>query len=195
MNPKTTTYSNLIFKTLILCSCLIMSVPSECFGINLGSPEQDESTDPELITCTIDKYGIKFLCDPHWTVQDINGNIFVTISKNPSIILTFAKIDSKIAFTSQISFQFLKQKNLYSDGFKMEAINFAGKNAIKVKAFSRTEPNMRRSDYFLINDSALYGVLFSAYPKESWEDFKFVIKKIEDSVVFTKIDHPENRKE
>ncbi|MBU0469715.1 MAG: hypothetical protein KKD07_00970 [Candidatus Omnitrophica bacterium] len=205
-----------MFKTIIICSLLLLALPSKCFGIYLDNAEHKdlkenastllkETTPPhkdvkrlnssELITCSIDKFGIRFLCDPHWDIQDIDDNIFVTISKTPSVILTFAKIDSKIAFSQQISLEFLKQRNLYSDGFKMEDVKFAGKNAIKVKAFSKTEPNMRRSDYFLINDSSLYGILFSVYPKESWEDFKFIIKTVEDSIFFIEKSDPENRKE
>lgn len=234
MNSKKITNSNLMLKTIILCSLLILSLTSKCFAIFLDAPEKKDvveksstkekipitktdqrsnkaqdikpgsdkneisnvsSAEPELIMCTVDKYGIKFLCDPHWIIQDIDENIFVTISKNPSIILTFAKIDSEIAYSSQISLEFLKQKDLYADGFKMEEIKFAGKNAVKVKAFSKTEPNMRRSDYFLVNNSELYGILFSAYPKEGWEDFKFIIKEIEDSIVFTEIDDQEKGKE
>ncbi|HBG61857.1 MAG: hypothetical protein A2Y03_03280 [Omnitrophica WOR_2 bacterium GWF2_38_59] len=209
-------YSKLIYKTIVFCSLLILSLPSKCFGIYLDVPENKDSkvnpsnqsnetkpaiktikrlNDSELITCTIDKFGIKFSCDPHWTIQDIDNNIFVTISNTPSVILTFAKIDSKITFAHQISFEFLEQRNLYADGFKMEDVKFANKNAIKVKAFSKTEPDMRRSDYFLIDGSALYGILFSVYPKESWDDFKFVLKTVEDSIVFTETIPSEDRKE
>ncbi|VAW15658.1 hypothetical protein MNBD_BACTEROID05-819, partial [hydrothermal vent metagenome] len=45
-------------------------------------------------------------------------------------------------------------------------------------------PDIRLSDYYFVHNTALYGTLFSVYPKEQWSKQQYVVEKIKKSFQF-----------
>jgi len=135
-------------------------------------------------TCVNQPLEIKYLCREDWKVRDVDGSVLIIISSDPTVTLTITKIDSSVNFLSQLTQPALQDMDLYAEGFQTEQVNFAGRDALKVKAISKKYSDIRILDYFLVHDRNLYGVLFSVYPKEHWENYQFIIKKIVESFEF-----------
>ena len=171
-------------KILLFCCCLSVLWSYPCFAQNTtGQKQNNEETEKNnLVTCTSEQYNIKFLCNLKWTLKFIDDDTTMfTISKSPYVTLTISHIDEDISFLAQVTKSFLEKKNIYAENFQRARFPFAGGESIKVKAFSKIEPDMRFVSYFFLNDKGLNNVLFSVYPKSKWDDYKFLIKEITES--------------
>jgi len=147
---------------------------------------QGKAQNFDLQTCKNEKYQLEYLCDPSWEVAEGENSVFIIISSEPAITVTILKAESPFAVLGQISHEVLKGWEQYADGFKKDEGQFAGQNAIIIKAFSSEFPEVRLLDYYVIHDSFLYNVLFSINPKTEWDNYKFLIKQISDSFQFIK---------
>lgn len=151
---------------------------------SIGLFNSNESKSVEKDLCTNEGLGVQYFCDPQWKRRDIDDAVLIIISSDPAVTLTITKINSRILYMEQLTKRMLEDKALYAKGFRTRNVTFANKKAIQVKAFSRQHSGRRLLDYYFVHDGKLYAVLFSVYPKEKWDDYKFLIKKIGESFDF-----------
>ena len=132
--------------------------------------EEDVSVDEpgELPICKIKDMGIQFLCDLNQEViMAEDGVERVVMQEDPIITMAFKKLDKKFLFLSQLNTYFFKQTGLYKDGFRLENVEFAGHDAVLVKALSAFSDNTQRRDYFYIYDGVTVQVSF-LFSDEKW---------------------------
>lgn len=141
-----------------------------------------------LESCNDKVLSIEFLCNPDWEYHISEGALMVVISSQPLVTATFAKIDSSVSFLTQLNKEELVKKNLYRTGFKQELTKTNGQDSVVVRAFSRSEPQRRVLDYFFIHEGGLFGALFAVSPIDDWDDYKFLIKTMADSIMLIKRD-------
>ena len=164
--------------------CLVVVAVFGFSGIRLGYAAEKDVKNLKLDYCKEKSLGIKFKCDKDWEIQTIKDAVLVVISSEPDVTLIIAKIDSRIKFLSQLTKDFLSSKDRYAPGFRLENINFVDRKALKVKAFAKNNKDKRILDYYFLNNSVLYGILFSVNPKEDTSQFKFLFKQIIDDFKF-----------
>jgi len=177
-------------RTLVLLVLLVLTISS------VGKAERyvDLTVDSELIeeriladkenlvTCYVRSCGLKFLCNPNWHMKIIDENsTLITISQEPYVTLAISRIDADVKYLGQLSNEFFEGKNLYLDNFRKDYADFAGTNAIELKAFSLMEPDMRYLGYFYFNEKKLYSVFFAIYPKDYWDKYQFLIREVRQS--------------
>ena len=131
--------------------------------------------------CRLDDYGLTYLCNPGWIVEKQDDVTLVVVSTDPLIMITVRFPDSKIKLLAQLSKIYFQDKQWYQPGFQKEGCTFAGREAIRIKAFPSDNPEVRVTDYFFMNQGKLVGVFFSVFPKERFEETQFQIKEIADS--------------
>lgn len=136
----------------------------------------------ELESCNDSNLKIEFLCNPKWEYHISNGALMVTISSEPMVTATFARLDSGMTHLAKLTMDDLTKRNLYRTGFKSEYIKINGQDSVVVRAFSRSEPERRVLDYFYIHDGGLFGVLFAVSPIDDWDNYKFLIKTMAESI-------------
>ena len=158
---------------------LVLMVPA----LQTSANEMNVEMGPDDM-CQVKDLGVKFLCQKDWAIRPVDDAVLVIISAEPDVTLIVARIDSRIKFLSQLTNSFLETKERYARGFRTERVKFADREAIKVKAFAKDKPQKRLLDYYFINDSSLYGVLFSVKPKEDTDDYKFLFQDIIDRFEF-----------
>jgi len=134
--------------------------------------------------CIDSNLGVKFHCNPNWVIQQNEDNLVVTISSYPEVTFTIEKTKLRIGFLSQLTQWSLNKMQRYAEGFGTERNTIANREALKVKAFSKENPRVRLSEYYLIHNLTLYRVVFSIQPKDEWDNYKFLIKMIMDSFNF-----------
>ena len=96
--------------------------------------------------CRDKELGIKFLCDFGWEQRKKDNALLFTINTDPIVKLKILKIDLDIKYIQQLSREDLEAIGQYKKGFIVEEVKVAGLNAIKVKAFSRSDPNIRSEE-------------------------------------------------
>lgn len=138
----------------------------------------------EMGWCTDKSLNVGFLCRSDYDTRLENGRLVTTLSKEPSVVLSVEKTRLRLGFLSQISKSYLEDSGLYADGFGEEHVRIAGRETLYVKAYGRQNENMRLADYYLINHLELYHLSFSIEPKDQWDNYKFVVKKIAESFYF-----------
>ena len=151
---------------------------------SVSSPGLNNIVQSELFPCQDDELGVRLLCNPEWQLETDKNATLLIISSNPAVTLTIAKQKSPIVFIEQLNPSLLMELGQYKEGFQIEEILLAHQKAIKVKGFYEAYPEIRLLDYYLVHDSLLYMIYFSVNPKESWEDYQFLFKKIIDSLSF-----------
>ena len=164
----------LFFATLCLF-CL--------FASSVLAADQKEVT---LQSCSDQKLGIKFLCNPDWDLETQNDAMLITISDNPRVLLTIMKSTQSVLLLEQLTERMLTSIVDYKDGFTKNRIPFAGGEAMAVEGSLESAPQIRVLDYYVIHDNSLYGILFSVEPKEKWDDYKGVIDTIAKSIEFVR---------
>lgn len=152
----------------------------------LAEGKFDPSTD-NLVICKDDALGVKFLCDPNWKMRSEDGAVFIILSSDPDVTLIIAKLPSPFHYLEQLSDETLAGMQHYADGFKVEKVSISGRLALKVKAFSKIIPENRLLDYYLVQDDAVYSLLFSVNPKEKIDDYKFTFQAVAESFSLVKV--------
>lgn len=148
------------------------------------SIDSTDTSKEDLLTCKDEELGVRLLCNPDWELQTDKETILIIISSDPAVTLTIARQKTPLISVEQLSNTLLTELGQYEEGFDTERIHLAGQEAIKVKGFYKSYPQIRLLDYYLIHNSSLYMVLFSVNPKEKWDDYKFLIKRITESLSF-----------
>ncbi len=137
------------------------------------------------VDCVNKDLGITFYCNPNWEMTNTKNKLIITISTYPHVTFTVEKLNSKMNFLSQINRFNLESMNRYAEGFGTEHITIANRETLKIKAYSKKNPYVRLSDYYLINNLALYRISFSVNDKDDWDKYKFLIRDIMKSFNFT----------
>jgi len=140
--------------------------------------------DEGMVWCTDKTLNVGYLCRADYDTQLENGRLVTTLSKEPSVAFKVEKTQLKLGFLSQISKNYLEDSGLYADGFAEEHVRIAGRETLYVKAYGRQNENLRLADYYLINHLELYHLSFSIEPKDQWDNYKFMVKKIAESFYF-----------
>ena len=137
------------------------------------------------VDCVDKNLGITFYCNPNWKIISSKNKLSTTISTYPNVTFTVEKLNSKMDFLSQINRFSLESMNRYAEGFGTEHITIANRETLKIKAYSKKNQYVRLSDYYLINNLALYRISFSVNDKDDWDKYKFLIRDIMKSFNFT----------
>ena len=140
---------------------------------------QEDTGQREL--CRLDDFGLTYLCDPRWIVEKQDDLTLIVVSNDPLIIITVRYSDPKIKFLVQMNKVYFQERSWYLPGFQTESAIFAGRDAIRVKAFPSDNPQVRVTDYYFMNRGRLTSVFFSVFPKERFEEAKFRVKALADS--------------
>jgi len=138
-----------------------------------------------LYKCTDKKIGVSLLCNEEWRLHEGKESILLVMYRNPAVTLTVTRISKELKFLTQLDKDSLKSLGNYKDGFRSDYDTIAGEKAIKVNGFSEEYPNIRLQDYYVLHNGQLYGFLFSVNPKQEWDSYKFLIKKMSESFEFT----------
>jgi len=134
-----------------------------------------------LFDCRLYDPSMEFLCNPDWETQKVQGTTIIKVSVDPYVAMSVSRVSSDIVYVEQLSHSFFEERKLYEKGFTQDFVKLAGMDAVQVKAFSKREPDMRFLSYFFFHKGTLYNILFSVYPKERWEEYKFLFKRIKNS--------------
>lgn len=145
-------------------------------------PQKDLIKRYQLEPCNEAELAIEFLCNPAWEYHVSKDALLVVISKEPLVTATFARMDAEVNYLYQLNKNTLAKKNLYRKGFKADLKKVNGQDVMVVRAFSRSEPQRRVLDFFYIHQGELFGALFAVHPIDNWDDYKFLIKAISESI-------------
>lgn len=174
--------NNLILILLGVLLCLPQPV-------SFASEEKSENNQYGLESCHDKKLRVGFLCNPGWGYQLVEDGLLVVIASDPIVTVTFARIDSEISRLPKLNKSVLMGKNLYQKGFRRELTTLNDQDVVIVRAFSKKNPDRRVLDHFFIHEDKLFGVLFSVSPKVQWDEYKFLIKEVADSIMLYKDGH------
>jgi hypothetical protein len=177
-----------------LAAVLVLSLPVCALAAEYPADQIVDKTtvngvEIPLYSCTDDEFKLKVLCNPDWGLETYSEAFLMAISEDPAVTLTIVKLKFKIEDISQLTDLYLQETKHYAKGFATERVLFAGHEAVMVKSFAAEYPEIRLLDYYVIHEGQLYGFFFSVNPKESWDDYQFLIKKISQSVEFYKFDN------
>lgn len=162
---------------LILTLFLFLLFQNPPYSYPANSAEQNKNEN--WVVCQLPRYGVKFSCDPDWRSEQVDEDATMyTISEEPFVTLTLSKVAVQVVYLEQMTKEMILDQNLYLDNFQKDRVPFGGREAIELKAFSKIEPDMRFQGYYYIYQSQLYDAFFAVYPKEQWDNYKFLIKKI-----------------
>ena len=182
-----------IKKILYLGAVLVLFNPSDgikVFAADSSSPSQPvhQSAVKEipLHECTDDRMAVKFLCNPDWKLETKENTLFIIIEETPSVTLTIARSDSPVIFLKQLTKPVLQEMGQYEKDFQTQDVKLNNSDALMVSGYSKDHPDLRLLDYYLIHDVQLYSILFAVAPKERWDDYEELIKKIVGSIEFLK---------
>ncbi|OGW96992.1 MAG: hypothetical protein A2Z81_06340 [Omnitrophica WOR_2 bacterium GWA2_45_18] len=135
--------------------------------------------------CRDTQLGVTFSCDKDWTILPTDNAFFVIISLEPEVSLIVSKTQSRIVSLEQLTRKMLEDMDRYAEGFQMERLRLAGRDAVLVKAYAKGLPEVRLQDYFFLNEGNLYSVFVLVKPADQWEAYKFILKKVVDSFNFS----------
>jgi hypothetical protein len=94
--------------------------------------------------------------------------------------------DQKIHYMSEFSKEAFLAMGRYEDDIHVEHQTRCGREAVKVNGYLKGKPHIRVSDFYLVNHLYVHAVKFTIDPKEAFEDYKWLIKEVVDSLNFTK---------
>lgn len=141
---------------------------------------------PGMEKCTSNEVGIVFACDPSWKLDRQDKTLKITISKVPLVEMIVEKSDQKIHFISELNEEAFASMGRYEKGFHFEHLTHCDRETIKINGYLKGHPQARVSDFYLIDHLHLHSVKFTVDPKEAWEEYKWLIKGITDSMNFIK---------
>lgn len=139
-----------------------------------------------LTKCVSEETGIVFACDPAWHKTHQGNKMTVIINAAPRIEMILEEDSQKLHFMSELSRRAFESMGRYEDGFHLEHLTHCGRETIKINGYLFGQPNTRVSDFYLIDHAQLHFIRFAVDPKESWDEYKWLIKRIIDSVSFLK---------
>lgn len=143
-----------------------------------------------LQKCVSNETGIAFACLPQWKLVQKGKSLRVVISESPNVDVLIEGTDQKVRFISELSRDALNSLGRYAGGFSIERFRYCDRETVKVNGYLKSDPQKRISDFYLIENSLIHSIKFTADSQEAWEEYKFVIKQIVESVTF--LQHKEN---
>lgn len=141
---------------------------------------------PALRRCVSDEVGVSFACDPLWKLTRLGKTLKITISQTPRVEFVITESDQAIHFMSELTRDALAGLGRYEEGFHIERFRHCDRETVKVNGYLKGYPGVRVSDFYLVDHLAIHSVKFTVEPKDAWEDYKWIIKEIIDSVLFIK---------
>lgn len=154
--------------------------------ISTASAEGNKEFPLALRKCNSDEVGVSFNCDPAWKLSRQAKTLKVIISKTPYVEMDVEESGQTIHFMSELNEEAFTSMGRYEDGFHFEHLTHCNRETIKINGYLKGKPNVRVSDFYLIDHLRLHSVKFTVDPKEAWEKYKWLIKEIVDSIHFTK---------
>ncbi|GEM_PF-4152288 len=139
-----------------------------------------------LRKCTSDEAGVVFDCDPSWKLNRQGKILKITISEVPHVEMTVEESDQTVHFMSELNEEAFANMGRYEEGFHFEHLTRCNRETIKINGYLKGSPRTRVSDFYLVDHLHLHSVKFTVDPKEAWEDYKWLIKEIVDSMSFVK---------
>lgn len=174
------------FRFRFGCLLMLMSLAGPLFSLPASAADMPGKKglieEFQLEPCREAELKIEFLCNPAWEYHMSGEALLVVISKEPAVTVTFARMDARINYLYEINKATLAEKNLYRKGFKADLRKVNGQDVLVVRAFSRSEPQRRVLDFFYIHQGELFGALFAVNPIDEWDNYKFLIKTISESI-------------
>lgn len=152
--------------------------------VTWAGPGQNPPT--ALQKCVSDEVGIAFACDPLWKLSRLGKTLKVTISAAPLVEVVILENDQTIHFMSELSADALAGTGRYEKDFHIERIRHCERETVKVNGYLKGRPDVRVSDFYLIDHLQVHSVKFTVDPKEAWGDYQWLIKEVIDSVRFIK---------
>ena len=141
---------------------------------------------PGFEKCTSDEVGIVFACDSSWKLNRQGKTLKITMSEKPYVEMVAEESDQTIHFISELNEDTFAGMGRYEKGFSFEHLTHCNRETIKINGYLKDHPETRVSDYYLIDHLHLHSIRFTIDPKESWEDYKWIIKQVMDSMNFVK---------
>lgn len=135
-------------------------------------------------TCRDDALGLRFACRSDWAIEFSDLTDRFVISEDPLVEMTIVKEPTRLVSIEQLSVDILTGMNRYGEGFQTERIDAAAFQAVKVKAFSADDPELRLTDVYFLRGGALYKIYFTVSPREAWEVYQFLWEKVVFSLEF-----------
>lgn len=173
-----------LFQAALVFSMAVFLSPAQAYKV---PQKEDLIKKYALQSCDEAELAVRFLCNPDWEYHVSGDALLVVISKEPVVTATFARVDAEINYLYQLNKTELASRNLYRKGFKADLRKVNGNDVMVVRAFSRSEPQRRVLDFFYIHQGELFGALFAVHPIDNWDDYKFLIKTISESIELLEI--------
>lgn len=148
--------------------------------------DEPQGQKPFLQRCTSEETGIAFACDSKWKLTRQLRTLKVTISETPSVEMEISENDQSIHFISELNQEAFENTGRYEPGFHFEHLTYCNRETIKINGYLKDQPQVRVSDFYLIDHNRIHSIKFTVNPKEAWEDHKWLIKEIVDSMHFIK---------
>lgn len=133
-----------------------------------------------LNLCTDDRIGYQIKCNPDWIINDELNSVSMIIVDEQELLVTATinKSNEKGITLKQLTPERLRFIGQYGDEVKIDRVQVAGMEAIKVKATAKDVEEMQLLDYYFVKDNFLYSVLFSVNPSERFPDFEGLFEKM-----------------
>ena len=136
--------------------------------------------------CVSEEVGITFACDPHWKLNRLGKVLKIVISETPRVEMAIEETDQKIRFMSELSREALAEMGRYEDNFNVERLRHCERETVKVNGYLKGDPETRISDFYLVDHAHIHSIKFTVEPEEAWDEYKWLIKEIVDSLSFSK---------
>ena len=118
--------------------------------------------------CQMQHLGLQFECNPNWrTITSEKGAERFVVTEEPLITFSINELEKPYRFLGQLNTITLSQMGLYQDGFKIEKVQFAGHNALLVKALAHADSSTQQRDYFYIHNGTTVRISFML-PDTEW---------------------------
>ena len=162
---------------------LIVVVLAVVYGPWVSGAQEGQSP-VALQKCTSKETGIAFACLPQWKLEQRDNGLRVIISETPNVDVVIEETDQKVRFLSELNRNALDSSGRYADGFHVDRFRYCDRETVKVNGYLKSDPRKRVSDFFLVEHLTIHSIKFTADSQEAWEEYKFVIKQIVESVTF-----------
>lgn len=138
--------------------------------------------------CVSQETGVAFACLPSWKMEHHDNVLKVYISTSPLVEVDIQETDQKVRFMSELTRDALAGLGRYQDDFHVERFRYCDRETVKVNGYLKSDPAKRVSDFYLVDHQKIHSVKFTAASAEVWEEHKFLIKQIVESVTFVQQD-------
>lgn len=163
---------------------LILEVLKNKFAVKATGTSWEKNT--ALHQCISQETGIQFACDPDWKLKRMGRTLTITISEVPLVEMVVEESDRKIRFPHELTREALTDMGRYEYDFFIERFRHCDRETVKVNGRLKGQPGTRVSDFYMTDHFVLHSVKFTVAPEAAWEDYKWLVKEIVDSVQFIK---------